>query len=409
MAKIVKHLTDTEIKQAKPKEKDYKLSDGQGLYFVVKQNGTKFFRFDFAFGGKRKSMSFGIYPTISLKEAREKREVARNEIQNNINPINQKKVEKVKETLTLEYVSEEWLKLVSKKLDDTTIYNYRGTLKRNVWVHLGKVEVKNIKRIDIVNLLSRMSHMPSSIKRIYALLGRIFSYAVINYNLKYNPVDFSIIDIFPKEEIKNHTAITTKDEIKELIQKINNLSIEDKEYYHYSAVYAIKILPYIFVRISSLLKAEWDHIDFEFETWLFPAENTKTKKDYLYPMPKQVVDLLLDLNEHIEESKIRSKYIFHSAFNNPNNPLSRSTVRRYLSHELGYKGQMTLHGFRSTFSTTAYENEELHGYGSFIIESCLSHADKNKIRSAYNRDSLTKYIKQKRELIQWYADYIDGL
>ncbi len=311
--------------------------------------------------------------------------------------------------MTLEFVGEKWLDSISHRLDETTAYNYRGTLQKNVYSHLGAVEINSIKRIDIVNLLNRLKKHSSTLKRIYRYLSRIFSFAVVNYNLKHNPVDFQVTDLFPREQITNHKALTETDDIKELIKKIHGLKLDDKEYYHYSAVYSLKILPYMFVRISSLLKSEWKHIDFENRTWLIPAENTKTRKDYLYPIPQQVFDLLLDLNECLEESKIKSKYIFHSAHNNPNKHLSRATTSRYLKLELGFDGQMTLHGFRSTFSTTAYENEENHGYSGFIIEACLSHADRNKVRSAYNRETLNKYINQKRGLIQWYADYIDGL
>ncbi|MGB3752143.1 MAG: integrase arm-type DNA-binding domain-containing protein [Arcobacteraceae bacterium] len=404
MARIVKQLTDTEIKKTKAKEKDYKISDGKGLYIVIKKNGTKFFRFDFSFAGKRKSMSFGVYPTVSLKNARDKREDARKQIQNNINPINQKKIDKQQEVLTLNYVTEKWFQSISMKLSDQTIYNYRGSLQKNVLNRIGKKEIKNISRIEIVTVLNELHNHTNTIKRIFRLLSRIFSFAVVNYNLEQYIMDFEVTDILPSHQTINHTAITQKDDIYELINSIRNFSVKDKEYLHYSPVYALKILPYVFVRISSLLLSKWEHIDFENNTWVFPAENTKTKKEYLCPMPLQVVELL---NELKKDTVIKSEYVFHSAHNNADRSLSRASVGKYLSSELGYKGKMTLHGFRSTFSTTAYENEEEHGYSSFIIEACLSHADKNRVRSAYNRESLTKYINQKKDLIQWYADFID--
>ena len=406
MARIVKQLSDTEIKKIKAKEKDFKISDGKGLYLVIKKNGTKFFRFDFTFGEKRKSMSFGIYPSISLKEARNKRDEAKELILKNVNPINQKKLEKKHEIVTLEFVTKKWLESISQRLSPTTIYNYRGTLTKNVLKELGKIEIKNIKRIDIVNLLAKMNKNKhsSSLKRIYKLLSRIYSFAVVHYNLDYNPVDFNIIDIIPKNEVTNYIAITKKEDIKALIRRIHKLNVDEKDYFHYSAVYAIKILPYVFTRISSFIKTEWEHIDLDKNTWFVPAANTKTNKDFLYPIPVQVKKLLEELKEH---TLIKSKYVFNNAQNRAEHHLSRATVGRYLKEELGFKGEMTLHGFRSTFSTTAYEHEEEHGYSSFIIEACLSHSDKNKIRSAYNRESLNKYFEQKKALFQWYANWLN--
>lgn len=406
MPRIVKQLSDTEIKKVKPKEKDFKISDGKGLYLVVKKNGTKFFRFDFSFGGKRKSMSFGIYPNITLKEARERRTEAKKLLEININPINQKKVKKEEEKLTLEFITMKWLESLNKKLAEDTRKNYKDTLVKNVLSSMGKVEVKNIKRIDIVNIINSIENGTASKKRIFNFLSRIFSFSAVAYNLDSNPVDFKITDILPKTKIKNHKAIINSEDIKILMKKINEFNVKDEEYLHYSGVYCIKILPYIFVRISSLIKSEWKHIDLKANTWLFPAENTKTKKDYLYPIPRQVRELLIQLKEI---TMINSKYVFHSAQNRPSLHLSRATASSYLTKELGYKGKMTLHGFRSTFSTTAYENDEEHGYSSFVIEACLSHEDNNKVRRAYNRESLTKYFNQKKEIIQWYANWLDSL
>lgn len=418
MAKLVKQLTDTEIKKAKYTSKEdfeklkklnpnvlrkNKLSDGKGLFLILKSNGTKFWQFDFSFGGKRKSMSFGSYPTVSLKEARTKREDARNNIQNNINPINQKKEDKENQKLIFEYIAEKWIKNTANLSDETRL-NYKRSLDKNVNPLIGKLELHNIKRKHIVNVLISLQDRTTVASRIYNLLQRIFSYSAINYDLKYNPVDFNLNDLITRKKISHHKAIINEDKIKELISDIKNLSVEDKDYLHYSGVYALKMLPYMFVRITSLLKSKWDDIDFENETWLFPAKNTKTKEDYLYPMPKQIIDLLMDLNE---DTIIKSEYVFHSAQNNPKKYLSRATVSNYLKQVLGYDGEMTLHGFRSTFSTTMNRKKGEHGYSEDIIEACLSHSERNRVKKAYDREYLDKHIDEKRQLIQWYADYLD--
>lgn len=401
MAKIVKQLSDTEIKNSKAKEKEYKLSDGNGLYLVVKSNGTKFFRYDFSFGGKRKSMSFGIYPGTTLKEAREKKDEALKQIKNNINPIHIKRNAKDNQKTIFKTIAEEWFTNLENNIAQKTVTNYRKTFVKSVYPKIGDYSIHKITRIDIINILKNSLNT----KRIYTLIDRIFSYSTIHYDLKYNVCDFRFNDVIQNKEVKNHTAVTEEKSIKDLLRDIGDLKYTD-EYYHYSPVIALKILPYVFVRISSLLLAKWEHIDFDEDLWLFPAENMKTKKDFIYPIPKQVKELLLELKKI---TVINSIYVFHSAQNKPEKHLSRATVGTYLVNILKYKGEMTLHGFRATFSTIAYEKQEEHGYSGFVIEACLSHSDSNKVRSAYNRENKMKYLSQKRELIKWYADFLDSL
>lgn len=401
MARIVKQLTDTEIKKSIAKNKIYKLSDGNGLYLVIKTNGTKFFRYDFIFGGKRRSMSFGVYPGTTLKEARDKRDEARKQIEKNINPIQTKKIAKDNQKNTFKIIANEWFSNLEKSIAKQTATNYKKTFEKNVFPKIGNSSIHELTRKDIINILKTSTNT----KRIYNLLTRIFSYATIHYDLKYNVCDFRINDVITSSETKNHTAIIEEKNIKDLIFDIKNLNYED-EYYHYSPVIALKILPYMFMRISSLLLSKWEHIDLEEGIWFFPAANMKTRKDFIYPIPVQVKQLLVELKSICV---INSEFVFHSAQNKPEKHLSRASVGSYLVNVLKYKNEMTLHGFRATFSTIAYEKQEEHGYSEFIIEACLAHSDSNKVRSAYNRDNKMKYINQKRELIQWYADFLDSL
>lgn len=400
--KKVKSLTDTEIKKVKHDKKQFKLSDGKGLYLVIKTNGTKMWRYDFSFGGKRKSMSFGIYPTVSLKEAREQREEAKKNISSNVNPINHKKIQKENQKFIFENVSNKWLDLVPN-LGPETKTNYTKALEKNVYPIIGKLEIYNVKRKNIVDVLVSLQNKPHVASRVYNLLKRIFSYSCINYDLDYNPVDFNLNDLIKKKKTSHHKTVINEIDIKPLKDDIRDFKISG--YLHYSGVYALKFLPYVFVRISSLLKAKWQHIDFEKEVWLFPKENTKTNEDYLYPMPKQIIELLMDLNE---EAKVKSDYLFITAHNNPKKHLNRGTPLRYLKKHLGYE-EMTLHGFRSTFSTNANIRKSEHGFSDDIIEACLSHAEIRQVKKAYDRGYLEKYINEKRSLIQWYANWLDNL
>ena len=432
MARIVKHLTDTEIiktkytskeeynkllqkfkklvLEGKAKEKDKpllknKLSDGGGLFLVIKSNGTKYWQYDFSFGEKRKSMSFGTYPEISLKEARKKREEAKNNIHYNINPINQKKQDKENQKLIFKSLSVSWFDSVLL-VEPQTRKNYKDIFNKHVYPLIGKIEIHNIKRKNIVDVLLSVKKYPSNASRIYNLFSRKFSYFVITYDLEYNPIDFKLSDLIKNPKTKHHKTLIVEEDIKKIIIDIKNLSVNDRDYLHYSGVYALKLMPFMFVRISALLQSKWEYIDFEQETWYFPKELMKTDEPFLFPIPKQVVELLVELKE---KTYIKSEYIFHSAHNNPYKHLSRGTPLSYLKKILDYDGKMTLHGFRSTFSTTANRLKTEHRYGVDIIEACLSHGETNKVKKAYDRDYLDKYIDEKRGLIQWYADWLDGL
>ena len=155
MAKIVKPLTDTEIKKAKPNEKDYKLSDGENLYLVVKSNGTKFFRFDFTYAKKRKSMSFGIYPSISLKEARELKDKAREQLKQNINPI-ESKTSNFEDITTFEYIAQKWFNLMKNEWKSCTYELNEKRLKLHVYPHLGNKKISNIKILDILKIIQKL-------------------------------------------------------------------------------------------------------------------------------------------------------------------------------------------------------------------------------------------------------------
>ena len=408
MPKIVKQLTDLDIKKAKIKEKDYKLSDGKGLFLIIKSNGTKFFRFDFVFGEKRKSTSFGIYPLTNLKKAREMRDEAKLLLQKNINPISVKRNEKLEEKITFYFVMEKWLEDKKNKISEDSFKNYKQTLEKNLSKNFQNLDVKNIKRKHILDVLNEISNAgyKSAATKVYSLMKKIFQYAILNYVNISNPIDFKISDVVGKYETKNHSAAIEEVEIKELIQKIKRLDNSRVEHLHYSPLYALKIMPYIFMRVSSFLSSKWEHIDLQNNTWYFPAENMKTKKEYLYPIPIQVRELLLKLKD---ETVIDSEFVFHSAQNRPEKHLSRATVNTYLKKWVGYEGDVTLHGFRSTFSTIAHEFRNEHKKDSLIIEACLTHCDKDIVRRTYNRESKYKYLEDKKMLIDWYARYIDNL
>ena len=403
MAKLVKPLSDIEIKKAETKDKDYKLSDGQGLCLIVKPNGTKYFRFDFIYGSKRKSTSFGIYPIVTLKEAREKREEARQLLANNINPISAKRIKKGSESLTLQNVVDEWIELRRKSSSEATIIQNTRILK-NITNWLGSISIKDIKSVDIIIALEKMQNkgIIESAHRLLSIMNKIYMYAVTKEYIENNIVaniDKSTI-LVPNKKDTHLPALTEPKDIKQLLIDIN--SIGEKLRSDISTVFIFKLIPYVFVRSENIRLMCWDDLDLEKGIWEIPKEKMKMKVDFVCPLPTQAIKILKQIEPF---SKYRGKFVFPSPYKNDRG-VSGATLSDTLN-KLGYQNKHSFHGFRSMFSTIAHELYKEHGFHSDIIESCLAH--KNKIKAAYNRESKYKYFEEKKELVQWYADWLDKL
>ena len=332
MPKISKPLTTTEVKNYKPESKMYKKPDGKGLWLIINPNGTKFWRYDFKYGNKNLSMSFGIYPEIGLKEARDKREEARELLTNNINPISVKRIKKASESLTLQNVIDEWIELRKKSSSEATIIQNKRILK-NISDWLGSVAIKDIKQ---------------------------------------------------------------------LLTDIN--SIGEKLRSDISTIFIFKLIPYVFVRSENIRLMCWDDLDLENGIWEIPKEKMKMKVDFVCPLPIQAIKILKQIEPF---SKYRGKFVFPSPYKNDRG-VSGATLSDTLN-KLGYQNKHSFHGFRSMFSTIAHELYKEHGFHSDIIEACLAHKEKNKIKAAYNRESKMKYYDEKKDLMQWWADWLDNL
>lgn len=405
MKRTVKKLTELEIKKAEIKDKDYNLSDGDGLYFVVRRNGSKFFRLDFRYGGKRLSMSLGTYPKVSLKEAREKKDEAKKLLGQNINPISEKKIKKASECLTLGIVINEWLELRAKSSSEATITQNRRMLN-NFTNWLGNVAIKDVKRIDIINILEKIQNkgVIETAHRLLSLMNKIYMFAVTKGYIEHNiiaDIDKKSV-LVPSNKNIHHPAITFPNEIKELIKDIN--SMEEKYRCDISVIFIFKIIPYVFVRSENIRLMRWKELDLEKGVWEIPQERMKTNVDFVCPLPKQAIELIKQIEPY---SRHRSEFVFPSR-QRKDIGVSGATLSANLN-KLGYQDRHTFHGFRSMFSTIAHELYKEHGFHSDIIEACLAHKEKNRVKASYNRESKFKYFDEKRELIQWWADWLDKL
>ena len=400
MPKITKPLTDTEIKKSKPKDKDYKIADGQGLYIVIKKNGTKFFRYDYTYNGKRKSMSFGIYPEVSLKEARKKRENTRELLKNGIDPIITKNQ---KQTInTFEKISQNWLEIMKGEWKEKTYIKSKSLIEKNCYPYIRDKDIKDITRVDILHIIDTMSKrgVIESSSKLLNFLDRIYKYAVTYNYVEHNIIaDIDKKNSIKKAPVKHFATITKESEIKTLLKDIN--SYGDLFNADISTIQALKFVPFTFLRSYTLRFLEWSEIDFEKRLLDIPSHKMKNNKDFMLPLSTQAMKILKEMRCISFEN---SNFVFPSQTTNLK-PISENTLNHALMR-MGYKGKMTIHGFRAMFSTISHEHIKEHGFSSDIIESCLAHSEQNRVKAAYNRESKTKYLDEKRELLQWWADWL---
>ena len=404
MKRTTKKLTELELKKAEIKDKDYKLSDGDGLNFVIRKNGSKFFRLDFRYGGKRLSMSLGVYPKTTLKEARDKTLEAKKLLNNNINPISEKKLNKITEEISLNFVINKWLEIRKLNSSENTYLTNQRILK-NISDKIGNIAIKDIQRqnyIDLILDIQKKGRIETGL-RILSLLFKIYQFAVTNGYIEHNIiVDIDKESTLLKNKVTHLPAITEKKDIKQLLNDI--YSLEDRFRSHISTIYIFKLIPYVFVRSENIRLMCWDDLDLEKGYWAIPKEKMKMNVDFVCPLPLQAIKLIKEIEPF---TRHRSKYVFPSP-QKSDRGVSGATLADTLNR-LGYQNRHCFHGFRSMFSTISHELYKEHGFHSDIIEACLAHKEKNRVKASYNRESKFKYFDEKKELIQWYADWLDKL
>lgn len=406
MARLTTPLTATKIKSAKPKEKKYKLSDGGGLFVQVNPNGSKLWRLKYRINAKEKEYAIGVYPNISLSNARVKREELRKLVVDGIDPNENKKEEKITEQLvsdkkenTFYKVSQEWLVNYEKEVSEGYHIKLGRALENYIYPFIKNQPIDEVKRSDILAVILDLKNkeLLETAKRVLILLNQIYRYAVVMEKVPHNIVsDLDSKIIIGRIERKSYATFTVDKDIKALLLSIDEYSGD------YTTQMALKMLPYVFVRSFNIRHCEWSEIDFIDNVWRIPADKMKVKEEFTLPLPPQVIKILEEMKDFSGEGK----YVFPS-FRTKDKPMSDNTIISAI-RRMGYtKDEFVPHGFRAMFSTIAYEkaNEENgHSYTGEVIEALLAHKEPNKVKDAYNR---SKYVEPMRGLIGWYADYLD--
>jgi integrase len=390
-------LTDTQIRQAKPTDKEYKLADGGGLYLLVKPNGSKLWKLKLRLQGREQKLSFGAYPQVSLKEARASRDEAKLEKTRGGDPVQRRRDDKLAAKLRagnrFEEIAEE---LIAKREAEGLA---PATLKKARWFldllkqGIGKRPIAEItpqELLPVLQKIERKGHRESA-KRARSFASRVFRYAVVTGRCSTDPAH-ALLGALIAPVPKHYAAITEPLQLGVLLRAID-------EYDGYLPTKcALRILPHVFVRPGELRLAQWEEFDFDKAEWLIPAGRMKARQPHRVPLSRQVVEMLNELGE----LRGRQGLVFAS-LHARGKPISENTMNQAL-RRLGYSGsEVTSHGFRSTASTRLNESGK---WNADAIERALAHKDANAVRGIYHRGT---HWEERVKMAQWWSDYLDGL
>lgn len=388
-------LTDLAVKGAKAQDKPYKIADERGMYLLITKAG-KYWRLDYRIDGKRKTLALGVYPDITLSNARANRDDARRQIANGIDPNLTRKAKRMamarRAADSLEAITREWHLKYKNSWTRGHADRILRRLELNVFPWLGKEPIGDILASDLLPVLRRIElrgHVETA-HRTLQNCGQVFRYAVSTGRADRDPTRDLRGALTPVNGT-HHAAITDPKLVAQLLRDI--AAYEGRPV----ARAALRLAPLLFVRPVELRKAEWEEIDFDTAEWRIPASRMKMRTPHFVPLSTQAVGILMVL----KETTGNSRFVFPSVRTN-SRPMSENTINAAL-RAMGYgKEQMTGHGFRSTASTLLNEQ----GWHPDAIERQLAHCDRNGVRAAYN---YAEHLPIRRRMMQAWSDYLDRL
>ena len=388
-------LTATAVTQAKPRPKPYSLSDGGGMYLLVNATG-KYWRYDYRFAGKRKTLALGVYPATSLKQAREKHQRARENLANGIDPSAHKKATSAATHAALansfELLAIEWSKTRSKK-SESTEKRQNALIEKDLLPHLGNRPIADIKAPELLKTLRKIESRGAieTAHRAKRLAGQIFRYAVATGRAERDP-SVDLKDALTQPTRTHFNSITEPAEVGPLIAAIKNYQATPV------VMAALQLSPLFLCRPGELRHLEWTEVNFAEARIELPASKMKMKEPHIIPLASQAIAILKEL----QPITGRGKYVFPSA-RGASRPLSDNGVRTAL-RTLGYTNdQISPHGFRAMGRTIL---DEVLNFPVDWIEHQIAHSVKDANGRAYNR---TKHLPQRKKMMQAWADYLDGL
>lgn len=400
-------LTDTKVRAAKPEEKAYTLTDSDGLFLYIHPNGSKYWRFRFRFGGKQHLMAFGVYPEISLADARERRDAARKQVALGIDPRELKKElkeEQQKEFNTFEKVARDW-HATNKKWSEGHSHRVLKSLEDNIFTAIGKRNIAELKTRDLLEPIKavEMSGRLEVAARLQQRVTAIMRYAVQSGLIDYNPAQDMAGAVATGKRV--HRAALELKRLPEFLQRIDDYKGRPL------TKLAVKLTLLVFIRSSELRFARWEEIDFDNAMWTIPAEReviegvkhshrgSKMRTPHLVPLSRQAIEIL----KQIYQFSGNHELIFIGD-HNPRKPMSENTVNNAL-RVMGYdtKTEVCGHGFRTMACSSLIESGL---WSKDAVERQMSHQERNSVRAAYIHKA--EHIEERRLMVQWWADYLDA-
>ena len=406
--RLTNKLTELTVKKANPKEKQYKLADGEGMYLRVYPNGSKYWQLKYRFEGKHKTLSFGVWPEVGIIEAREKRFEARKIIKQGIDPLQDKKQEiinknereleaekeKQRKSTTLKKVAEEWQQRQSSRWTEKHTTDVLNSLKYYDFPDLGERPISDIKKKEVIATLRKLESEGKyeTCYRVRQRLEAIFEYAEIEDLCNSNPAS-GLQKIFTKPQPKEHASLS----IRELPVFINK--IVDDKVTNRSTKLAMFFIIHVFVRSKPQRFAKW--IDFDLDSdeplWVVPEYDEKTRVKLHVPLSPPVVPILNEMKNYSD----LDSFVFPQV-RNRQKPMSENTLLSF-SNRLGYAGRNTIHGFRKVASTALHES----GKWSYdVVEKQMSHLVGTKVSRIYNK---AEHLDERRKMMNWWSKYIYSL
>lgn len=373
-------LTNTQVKQAKPSDKVYQLHDGLGLFLLVKPNGSKLWRVRYQIDGKRRTVSAGTYPKVSLADARKRRDQLKDQAE-----------EVATHGKTFQEVAVEWHTKQSNLWSEKHAKTVIQRLEKNVFPVLGDRAISIITAKMVLDVLKGIENRNAyeTAHRVKQVVGQIMRYGIPHEYCE-RDVTQDLKGALTPSRSSHLATITDPKEIGILLN-----AIDDNSAGGFSTIYALKILPHVFLRSQALRRSEWSEIDFDQNLWVIPKEKMKNDK-LIIPLSTQVIQLLKELRAYNHPSR----YLFPGI--NADKNLSDTALRNGL-RRLGYaKEEMSIHGFRHMASTRLNEL----GFESDWIEKQMDHVSRDSVRATYNH---AQYLDKRRDMMQKWSDYLEKL
>ncbi|ECI0119237.1 DUF4102 domain-containing protein [Salmonella enterica subsp. enterica] len=399
-------LTDIKVRTTKPSDKPFKLTDGQGMHLLINPNGSKYWRLQYRFGGKQKVLALGVYPMVSLGEARRKRDEAKKLVSDGIDPSEKKKADKIEhsEALTFEAVARDWHTACKRKWSDSHSERVLKSMEDGLFTAIGKRKISELNTRDLIAPIKAVeaSGRLEVAARLQQRTTAIMRYAVQNGLIDYNPAQDMSGSITVAK--RTHRPALPFDRFSELLERIE--SFKGRKL----TKLAVKLTLLIFIRSSELRFARWSEIDFENAMWTIPGEReplpgvkhshrgSKMKTPHLVPLSRQALELLKAIREISGECDL--VFIGDHDFRKP---MSENTVNKAL-RSMGYDTTVEVcgHGFRAMACSALIESGK---WSRDAVERQMSHQERNSVRAAYIHKA--EHLDERRLMLQWWADYLD--